>query len=351
MSRPIDDALDAALAAIDSGSPAAEVLAGWPDPAEREALAPLIAGAAALGDLPPMDAGRRTALGAELARFEHALYPPPTGGLLAGIPRAPLLVTAVIGASILAWIALGNRPAPPVHEAAPRSNALTPLEAGSTHSAPGGDQGTPASDAPGIATPPGGAAGSNRAPNSHLTPADRAGSPDTSDNIAGTDAPAAAPAPAKLGASATSDVAGSRASATADAASQPLPEVAGFVEVTGKVADPDSRGIPGAVVSAYPLGAAGFYVQRTEADGTYRLRLRPGTYVLRAEAEGFAARWYGGGARRGDAAAVDVTPARPATGIDFTLEPTHNTSHDPGTSHHPAEPPASAAGGIALGGQ
>jgi hypothetical protein len=61
-----------------------------------------------------------------------------------------------------------------------------------------------------------------------------------------------------------------------------------------------------------------FFVQRTGDDGSYHLVLPGGRFRLRAEAGGFAARWYPGVERAEGARLVAVGAPGPR-GIDFRL--------------------------------
>lgn len=91
--------------------------------------------------------------------------------------------------------------------------------------------------------------------------------------------------------------------------------------LSGYVRDAEGRGIADAIVTAWRIGDAGFFVQRSEADGSYRLELRAGQYRLHAEAQGFAENWYDGlgGSQQRDGARTVVVPAVDNNPVDFVL--------------------------------
>lgn len=62
-------------------------------------------------------------------------------------------------------------------------------------------------------------------------------------------------------------------------------------------------------------------VARTDENGAYVLRVPEGGYLVMAQAEGYAPQWFDGVKEPGEATRVKVSEARPATGIDFDLEP------------------------------
>ncbi|WP_028474293.1 carboxypeptidase regulatory-like domain-containing protein [Nocardioides alkalitolerans] len=83
--------------------------------------------------------------------------------------------------------------------------------------------------------------------------------------------------------------------------------------VTGKVTGPSGSPLAGVVVAAYEVGATSWIdVSETGADGTYRLGLAAGSYLLRFHDERGAAvhatQWYDGGA-----GAATMEGARPLT--------------------------------------
>jgi hypothetical protein len=91
--------------------------------------------------------------------------------------------------------------------------------------------------------------------------------------------------------------------------------------LTGFVRDTDGRGIADAIVTAWRIGDAGFFVQRSEADGSYRLELAAGQYLLHAETDGHLERWYDGQAGsldREDARKL-LVPAADLSSVDFVL--------------------------------
>ncbi len=113
------------------------------------------------------------------------------------------------------------------------------------------------------------------------------------------------------------------ATTTASSPSRPRPLSPdgrdGFV--AGRVLDPAGTGIADAVVTAWRIDAPGIFVQRSEADGRYRLELPPGRYHLHAEARDRAERWYDGaegGPDRGGAIELRLRESG-RTGIDFVL--------------------------------
>lgn len=369
MSPDIEQALQACLDAIEHGRPAEEALVAWPDPAERAALAPLLAEATALRAGPGMDAARRSQLADALARAEQSLYPPPAGGLFARIPAGPAALLVLLGAGLVAWWLLAGRSAPPDPAAPPitaphparADDSEAPLPAGGAGNGSTSAGGAEGREPPDAAGPTSGGDGGLPTGTAALdlpreSPVAAADTPVASavttagPSAAGTErfpapggtqtARAVAPSPTPLPGAPRGDRGAGRTGAAAPQASA----TPARLEVTGTVMDAGGRGIAGALVSAYPLGAPGFYLQRSSDDGTYRLRLRPGSYVLHASAEGYAGAWHGGTPHRAEASVVDVATGRSPTGIDFWLQAVHPDTGEAGP------PPSAAAGGPAQGG-
>lgn len=90
-------------------------------------------------------------------------------------------------------------------------------------------------------------------------------------------------------------------------------------------------GVTGAIDPARPDSAVGGEDQNrpgsaaggvlTGPDGTYRLALAPGKYLISAGADGFVSQWYDGAALPDGATRIEVKAGETTAGIDFKLSP------------------------------
>lgn len=381
MSRPrdVEGALEACLAAIEAGAPVDDALAalnaagGFDDAGLGEVevadLRSLVSASRTLVALPAVDPARHAATRATLLEAAGALYPPPPTGGWARVPTAPVAAIAALGVLLTAWLvwrpagdadmaaaipravetavpagaaagasggAPNGRGAGAAPEAAPNA-AASPVEAGPLPPSPAAGGSTPAPGAAPAGTPltdhrPGASVPTPAAAAHPLpAPAEAERLPAPSATPGGS-AASVWPADSPLGSAARDGGVARTAPSSSPpplvpTAMAPAPSADPGRQraVTGRVADASGMGIPDAVVTAYRIGSSAFYIQRTGADGAYRLRLQPGAYVFRAAADGHQAQWYRGGTQRADATVVDVSAAQPATGIDFLLRPMQAT--------------------------
>lgn len=382
MSRPMDieTALEACLAAIEAGVPVDDALTAALDVAEGADGAglgaidgadfrSLVSTSRALGELPGVDPARHAATRAALVEAAGTLYPPPPAGWLARMPTTPVAAIAAVSVLLTAWLvwrpagdadmaaavpravettaraaagssggAPNGRGAGAALEAAPNA-AASPVEAGPIPPSPAAGGSTPAPGAAPAGTPltdhrPGASVPTPVAA-AHPLPApaeaERLPAPSAAPGRSPTPAwPADPPLGSAVRDGGVARTAPSSSPPPVPTAMAPAPSADPGRQraVTGRVADASGMGIPDAVVTAYRIGSSAFYIQRTGADGAYRLRLQPGAYVFRAAAAGHQAQWYRGGTQRADATVVDVSAAQSATGIDFLLRPLQATPAD-----------------------
>ncbi|RIL10563.1 hypothetical protein DCC79_07625 [bacterium] len=358
MSRTVEDALQACLAAIEAGAPVDAALGSGldsgpdagPDALGDAVLRPLVTASRVLAERPGMDPSRRAATHGALLEAAATLYPPPAPGLAARLPSAPVMAVAVGGLLLVAmwaWRSPGGEsagPAPrPQADAVATRSVTAPrppmgVPTGHVEAAPVAPHGR--RDAPPLteSAPSGAAPAGGRAAGA---------SPSPTGPGAVADVPTPAAVPPRMGPevatvaarrhdaarpgllpgieptrSPTGDLAPANAARATVAASATAP--AARPAVTGRVLDTRGAGIGGAMVTAYRVGSPALYVQRSGADGAYSLRLQPGSYRFRAAADGFLAQWYSTAAARADAEVVAVAGGRTTTGIDFVLQPTQH---------------------------
>lgn len=108
------------------------------------------------------------------------------------------------------------------------------------------------------------------------------------------------------------------ATARAPAAEPAVPATADGI-LRGRVVDADGRPIAAAELTAYGVEPLGIFLQRTDDDGTFALRLPWGQYRLEVRAAGFVGQWYQAAADRDGAALFLWTADRPASEILFRL--------------------------------
>jgi hypothetical protein len=288
-------------------------------PAKEEPVLPsasqaLAETARALHALPEPDAKRMQATRASLeARFarNHASRPSSLGDE-GGLP-AWVYLGLLLGLLGLAWLALGRSPAATPEPA----NLLSEADTHPVEGAPGRklDQAAGPDDVDGD----GDGDGESNGDIEPIADADIDTDTDTRTNsetepVAATDTDASASPTAPI---ASSSIRGGAPATPAPA----LPAQPSRAIVRGYVRDVKGRGIPDAHVTAWRVDGPGFYVQRSEADGAYRLELGAGRYLMQAEAEGFAGRWHdadGGSAGRDGAGVLEMNEAGGST-VDFVL--------------------------------